>query len=253
MEDNAYAPSKILDELEFLGLTNYEAQIFLALSHRRMTARDLSRTTGIPYTKVYAVLEKMIQRNLAQRVSGSPSIFSIPNPEIVIGILCDEVRSKINEIEEHVDNYLTMVGGNERRSGDLNVSWSIIGFSKVQYYLQTMVKKATRSIYLMDPGIRTVDSKLHEIIKSRKGVLLKMIFSTGDLKKIPEDLIQFSRIYDRLNSRYYVFDNETSFMISMEKDHEIYGIVEPCSNCVLQSREHFEMIWDRSRPACTKG
>ena len=105
----------------------------------------------------------------------------------------------------------------------------------------------------MDPGIRTVDSKSRELLKTKKDIQLKMIFSSSDVKEIPDDLIPFSRISDRLNSRYYVFDNETSFMISLEKDHETYGIVEPCSNCVLQSGEHFEMIWDRSRPACLKG
>ena len=253
MEDNADARSKILVELEYLGLTHYEAELFLTLSLRGMTARELSQTTEIPYTKVYAVLEKLIQLNLVQRVSSSPSLFSIPEPDIVIGILCDEVRSRIDGIEDHINNYLLAARRNVKRSGDLNVSWNIVGSSKVQYYLQTMIKKARRSIYVMDPGIRTVDSKLHEIIKTKTGVQLKMLFSSSDLKEIPEDLIPFSRISDRLNSRYYIFDSQTSFMISLEKDHEIYGIVEPCSNCVLQSGEHFEMIWDRSRPACLKG
>jgi sugar-specific transcriptional regulator TrmB len=251
-EDNADARSKILDELEYLGLTHYEAELFLTLSLRGMTARELAQTTEIPYTKVYAVLEKLNQLNLVQRVSSSPSLFSIPEPDIVIGVLCDEVRSRIDEIEGHITNYLASVRRNVNKSDDLNMSWNIVGSSKVRYYLQTMVKKARRSIYVMDPGIRTVDSKLHEIIKSKTDVQLKMIFSSSDLKEIPEDLIPFSRISDRLNSRYYVFDNETSFMISTEKDHEIYGIVEPCSNCVLQSREHFEMMWDRSRPAAQK-
>ncbi len=253
MEDNADAHSKILDELEYLGLTHYEAELFLTLSRRVMTARELSQTTEIPYTKVYAVLEKLIQLNLVQRVSSNPSMFSIPEPEIVISILCDEGRSRIDEIEDHITNYLSVVRRNEHRSSDLKVSWSIVGSSKVQYYLQTMVKKARHSIYVMDPGIRTVDSKSRELLKAKKDIQLKMIFSSSDVKEIPDDLIPFSRISDRLNSRYYVFDNETSFMISLEKDHEIYGIVEPCSNCVLQSGEHFEMIWDRSRPACLKG
>ena len=252
MEDNADAHSKILDELEYLGLTHYEAELFLTLSRRVMTARELSQTTEIPYTKVYAVLEKLIQLNLVQRVSSSPSIFSIPEPDVVIGMLCEEVRSRIDRIEDHLTNYLSVVRRNEHRSRDLKVSWSIVGSSKVQYYLQTMVKKARRSIYVMDPGIKTVDSKLQKIIKTKKSVQLKMIFSSSDFKEIPEALIPFSRISDRLNSRYYVFDNQTSFMISLEKDHEIYGIVEPCNNCVIQSEEHFEMVWDRSRPACNK-
>lgn len=252
IEDNPDVHFKILDELEYLGLTHYEAELFLTLSRGGMTAKELSQTTEIPYTKVYAVLEKLIQLNLVQRVSSNPSMFLIPEPEIVISILCEEGRSRIDEIEDHLTNYLSVVRRNEHRSRDLKVSWSIVGSSKVQYYLQTMVKIARHSIYVMDPGIRTLDGKLQENIKTKTGVQLKMIFSSSEAKEIPDDLIPFSRIYDRLNSRYYLFDNETSFMISMEKDHEIYGIVEPCSNCVLQSREHFEMMWDRSRPACSK-
>ncbi len=108
-------------------------------------------------------------------------MFSIPEPDIVIGILCDEVRSRIDGIEDHINNYLLAARRNVKRSGDLNVSWNIVGSSKVQYYLQTMIKKARRSIYVMDPGIRTVDSKLHEIIKTKTGVQLKMLFSSWQL------------------------------------------------------------------------
>ena len=39
-EDNADARSKILVELEYLGLTHYEAELFLTLSLRGMTARE---------------------------------------------------------------------------------------------------------------------------------------------------------------------------------------------------------------------
>ena len=121
-EDNADARSKILVELEYLGLTHYEAELFLTLSLRGMTARELAQTTEIPYTKVYAVLEKLNQLNLVQRVSSSPSLFSIPEPDIVIGVLCDEVRSRIDEIEGHITNYLASVRRNVNKSDDLNMS-----------------------------------------------------------------------------------------------------------------------------------
>ncbi len=253
LENIADKHSEILNELEYLGLTHYEAELFLTLSHKEMTARELSQANEIPYTKVYGVLEKMIQLNLVQKIEGNPTMFSIPEPATVISILCEENRSKIDKIEDNINDYLSIIRNNADKSKDLKVSWSIVGLSKVQYYLQTMIKNSRHSIYVMDPGIRTIDNKLCELLKAKKDVQLKIIVSACDIKKMPRDLLPFSRIYDRLNSRYYIFDGGTSFMISIEKDHDIYGIVEPCSNCVLQSREHFEMIWDRSKPACPKG
>ncbi len=249
MENNAGEKAQIIKGLEYLGLTTYEAEIFLSLSSREKTARELSQETEIPYTKVYAVLEKLVRMNLVHRVQSNPITFAVPEPEVVISILCDKNRSRIDEIENHIISYLSENLGSKTISGDLKVSWEVVGSLKVRYYLQTRVKNARHSIYVMDPGIRTIDSTLHELLKSKRDIELKMIFLTADSKKIPEDLLPFSRIYDTLNSRYYIFDGETSFMISLEESHDVYGIVEPCSNCVLQSREHFDMIWDRSEAA----
>ena len=173
-------------------------------------------------------------------------------PEVVISILCDESRSRIDEIERHITSYLSENLVKEPRFKDLKVSWGVVGSVKVQYYLQTKIKNVQHSIYVMDPGLRTIDSKLHELIKSKRDIEVKMVFSLADTKKIPEDLLPFSRIYDKLNSRYYIFDGETSFMISLDEGHDIYGIVEPCSNCVLQSRDHFDMIWERSEPVISE-
>ncbi len=247
-ENSAGKYTEILDELVYLGLTHYEAELFLSLSRREMTARELSQATEIPYTKVYSVLEKLIGKNLVQRIQGNPAIFVVPEPAVLIGCLCDESRSRIDEIERHITSYLSENLGNEARSRVLKVSWGVVGSVKVQYYLQTKIKNSQHSIYVMDPGLRTIDSKLHELLKSKSDIEVKMVFSLADKKKIPEDLLSFSRIYDNLRSRYYIFDGETSFMISLEEGHDIYGIVEPCSNCVLQSRDHFDMIWERSEP-----
>ena len=61
--DDGY--SKHLRNLLYIGLTEREAKVYLTLLTRRMlTALDLQEKANIPRTKIYEVLQKMINRGI---------------------------------------------------------------------------------------------------------------------------------------------------------------------------------------------
>jgi sugar-specific transcriptional regulator TrmB len=66
MVDNKYL---IISELTRLGLSEYEAKAYLALIHENpATAYETGKASGIPTSKVYEVLKKLVEKGIASIV-----------------------------------------------------------------------------------------------------------------------------------------------------------------------------------------
>ena len=71
------------DRLAELGLTTYEAKVYLALVRREVSsAADVARLAGIPRQRIYDVLASLVQRGLASERPGKPTRYAAVSPEI---------------------------------------------------------------------------------------------------------------------------------------------------------------------------
>ncbi|OYT44170.1 hypothetical protein B6U84_04675, partial [Candidatus Bathyarchaeota archaeon ex4484_40] len=61
---------------EDIGLSEYEARAYISLlENGPSTARRLSMISGIPRTKIYGTLKKLIERDLVIEIPGNPKMF----------------------------------------------------------------------------------------------------------------------------------------------------------------------------------
>jgi len=103
MDDSADRDA-LLEELQRLGLTRYEAQAYLALITRNIdTARQLSRDSGIPRTKIYSVLEGLSSKGWVRILSGWPLLFRPVDPTRVIADKRREYESFLGHMERKLD------------------------------------------------------------------------------------------------------------------------------------------------------
>jgi len=103
MDDGADRDA-LLDELQRLGLTRYEAQAYLALISRNIdTAKQLSRDSGIPRTKIYAVLEGLSNKGWVRILSGWPLLFRPVDPTRVIAGKRREYESFLGHMEKKLE------------------------------------------------------------------------------------------------------------------------------------------------------
>ena len=67
--------------LRFLGLSDYEARVYVSLiTEGASRARKLSVRSGVPRTKVYAALKKLMERGLVFELPGRPLRFAPTSP-----------------------------------------------------------------------------------------------------------------------------------------------------------------------------
>jgi sugar-specific transcriptional regulator TrmB len=87
-------------DLEELGLTNYEARVYLALIRRDVfTAAEVAREAQVPRQRVYDVLEGLTRRQLAMLHPGKVAGYSAVAPETAVHRLMEQQRRSLDRLE----------------------------------------------------------------------------------------------------------------------------------------------------------
>lgn len=87
--------------LENVGLSSYEARLYVALiNHGPQNVSRLSLLAGVPRTKVYGALKKLVERNMVTQSRGKPQLF-LPNPpDTALSLSLQALRVQAREFEE---------------------------------------------------------------------------------------------------------------------------------------------------------
>jgi sugar-specific transcriptional regulator TrmB len=92
--------ARLVRTLSDLGLTNYEAKVYLALTRRgSSTAAETARVAGIPRQRIYDVLSSLVDRGLASTRPGQVTKYVATAPEEAIESLVSDHRQKLNKLE----------------------------------------------------------------------------------------------------------------------------------------------------------
>lgn len=94
--------SKHIRNLLHVGLTEREAKVYLTLLTRRMlTALDLQEKVNIPRTKIYEVLQKMINRGICiERKVGRNKFFEAVEPKIAFERILETYQNELKRREK---------------------------------------------------------------------------------------------------------------------------------------------------------
>jgi HTH-type transcriptional regulator, sugar sensing transcriptional regulator len=93
-------PSAVVDQLQRLGLTSYEARAYVALTGRdSFTAAQVARVAGLPRQRIYDVLGSLVQRGLAAARPGNVVKYAPTEPGLALELLVATRREELRELE----------------------------------------------------------------------------------------------------------------------------------------------------------
>ncbi len=114
--------TKISLLLEELGLTEYESKTLSTLFNlKESEAPEVSRTAQVPKTRVYDVLDKLIERGLIIEISGRPKRYRVIEPSEAIDLLLSSKKQEIVQLEERASklkDYVSGLGEEAEKSGE---------------------------------------------------------------------------------------------------------------------------------------
>jgi len=81
--------STLIDALRTMGLTNHEAQLYIALAEQGVqTGYELANATGVPRANVYASLASMVDKGAVHKISEEPARYiATPPSEFTAGAM----------------------------------------------------------------------------------------------------------------------------------------------------------------------
>jgi sugar-specific transcriptional regulator TrmB len=114
----------ILQNFQNINFTQYEAKAYLSLlQHDQVSGYELAKNSGIPASKIYQVLNKLLQREIIVALDTDPVKYAPIPPDQVISKYrndylhnIDSLKSGLDEIynqHQHTDNYIWNISGRQ--------------------------------------------------------------------------------------------------------------------------------------------
>ena len=181
-----------------VGLSNYEARIYISLAVEGPSeARKLSMASGVPRTKAYAALSKLVERGLVVETTGKPSEFAIASLagsfDAFLQGLKDELSEKVTAVVEFENAILVLdeiqkkrasIRPIEQQMGDV---WFIRGRGEMLRRAGGMLSHAKSSVCLVttDNGLimfyKAFDKLLDKL--AVRHVKIQLNAPMGDISK----------------------------------------------------------------------
>ena len=114
----------ILQNLQNLNFSLYESKAYLALlQHSEVTGYELAKNSGIPASKIYQVLNKLITKEVVLAIDSDPVRYAPIPPDAVLARLKDDYLNNLNNLtgslnhiynkEFHSDHYIWNISGRD--------------------------------------------------------------------------------------------------------------------------------------------
>jgi sugar-specific transcriptional regulator TrmB len=248
--------------LEPFGLNSEESQIYLNLLEKKTsTALKLSRLTHISRTKVYRILDKLIEKELVTQQLGSNGFIFVANDPSQIEILLNKKEGELsalrNSLPQIIDLLKSKSGSGipgskifyyQGQKGLSQVNWNLLN-AKGEF-LSYEVSSANAYLPVVEAD------KLRQSLID-KNILSKTITNNKDLKF-------FSKI-EKYDYNHYKIKYLPKDILSIEADIFIYNDVFAMCHYLDQGdifcfemhnqqladmqREIFNNLWMQSKPA----
>ncbi|NHN47590.1 TrmB family transcriptional regulator [Halostella sp. JP-L12] len=129
--------------LESIGLTEYEARCFVALSKIRSgTAKEVSQISEVPRSRVYDALDRLSERGLVDVQRSDPRRYRAVDEHEVLSVFERDFRSALDEVDETLDAL------DDHRRSERGV-WEISSRDHVVSRTLTLLDDAESEVYLL--------------------------------------------------------------------------------------------------------
>ena len=258
--------NKSLIELKEFGLNSYESRIWVALLSRgTSTAGELSDIANVPRSRSYDVLESLQKKGFVVVKHGKPIRYVAVSPDDAIVNAKDLIEAVARKQEETAESMKSgsLLGelssiyrqGFEA-SSDEHVSGSIFGRKNIHNHLESLMRKAKKSIALATTA-EAIESK-HAVLKSAAekaaGSDIEVrILVAGSFDKSKIKMPKGIKVRKAgIKSRFCVVDGEDSIVLLFNSGdvHPEYETAVWISNPDFGSGIEmvFNAAWKRSTP-----
>lgn len=175
---------KEIAALQRLGLTEYEARIYIALARMGATkASELSYFGSVPRTKTYGAIRELEKKDLLTVIPGKPEVYLIRSPREVLMPLVTKLETGVKESTSLVQDLTVAYESNKVVRGpyprETKELWIIEGRANIISKLNELINSASKEINFCTSAyglVRTYKANSKELEEARnRGISIKML------------------------------------------------------------------------------
>lgn len=131
-----------------LGLNKYEAKVYLTLIGEGIsTAKNISDITGIPYGKVYEIINTLAIKGFCNTLPSKPMKCQAISPKEAIKTAKKNTEEKYEKLEKHILKELEpMFAESKKFIEPKGIFWIINGRANVVKKMDELIQKAKKNI-----------------------------------------------------------------------------------------------------------
>ena len=133
----------ILVQLQHLNFSQYEARAYLALlKQSKVTGYELAKISGIPDSKIYAVLNKLLDKDAILAIDSEPVRYAPLPPDDIIARMKGDYLQTFNSLQKS----LNTIYQNDRPTDQY--IWNLRGWEEIIRRVIEFIEQSQRSLYL---------------------------------------------------------------------------------------------------------
>jgi sugar-specific transcriptional regulator TrmB len=181
----------LVDILRKFGLTEYEAKVYLALvSLGPSSGKEISQATGIVYSKIYNILNSLIQKGwISYRDDERPKIY-VPNPPDIV--LSESKKRILDSVSRSLDEGMRKALRDLKPLFERNISsykpevLSFVGEKSIIAILESNIRNSHEVCGTFESNRRADIDTILNILKTAKSDV-KLIIKSSLKLDIPDD------------------------------------------------------------------
>ena len=149
VEKTVNVDQRIRDALKSLGFTDYFVNIYTCLlSQGELNAHELSEETGVPYSRIYEVLNEMVDRRMITKIDGRPRTFIGNDPQEMYKALKKQRDEEfVKSVDQTLDFFQELYG---QKTPVKKVEFSLYEGEQVcRDHLRNVINSAARQLFIV--------------------------------------------------------------------------------------------------------
>jgi sugar-specific transcriptional regulator TrmB len=239
--------------MEGLGLTGYEIKVYLCLLETgSMTASDISKKSGVPYSKIYEVLNSLEEKGWLESDSSRPQKFFPKSPLTALEAMRMRIESSIRDSKNTIMSELMPIyeksGVRERPE-----IWVVMGVYNIAAKIGEIIQACQHELLIALPQIaegiaRPIQPTLRSL--QEKGVKINVLASE---EANPDTIRAISRVANvRLKNNMFgggVIGDSKHVMILISEGRSESGNFEPTAiwaehiGLARFAKDYFHYLW----------
>ncbi len=244
--------------MESLGLTGYEIKTYVSLlNDGAMTAQELSKKSGVPYSKIYEVVGKLEEKGWLESDSSRPTKFYPKSPATSLEAMHLRMENLMRENENTVLSELVSLyeksGAKERPE-----IWVIRGVYNIAAKVKEIIQSCEKELFMALPALaESVTKPLQPTLRAlhEKGVKIAVLASESATSETLKALTRIGevRLKDSMFGGGVVSDGrQVLILLAAERsggNADALAIWAEHTGLASFAKEYFQYLWEDAKQA----